>query len=269
MNRSVFRAAVAILLAGLAHLAQAQDMELAQLFSQHEATGTLLIQSVHSGRRMVHGEARARQLFPVASTFKVFNTLIALEEGAIEKADSVMPWDGTRYAFESWNGDQTLASAFKVSCVWCYQMLAQRVGAEKYRQYLGNAGYGELSEPFRLTEFWLDGSLRISAEGQVDFLRKVVERRLPFRPATYDALKEVMRVGDIPTARLYAKTGWAARQSPQIGWYVGFVETPTDVWLFALNMDVRGPEDLQLRQKLVLDALTLKGVLPRSSGEKI
>lgn len=268
MSRPVFRTAMIIILWGLAHLAQAQDAELAQLFKRHDATGTLLIQSINSGQRLVHDPDRSKALYPVASTFKVFNTLIALEEGVIGHAHSVIPWDGQRHAFETWNGDQTLASAFKVSCVWCYQELAQRIGVDKYRQYLDTAGYGELGGTFRLTEFWLDGSLRISAEGQVDFLRKVVERRLPFSPASYDALKAIMRVGDIPEVRLYAKTGWAARHSPQIGWYVGYVETSTDVWLFALNMDIQGQEDLPLRQKLVLDALALKGMLPGDGGER-
>jgi beta-lactamase class D len=259
---------MAIILLGLAHLAQAEDADLAQLFKREGVSGTLLIQSIRSGQRLVHDDARAGKLFPVASTFKVFNTLIALEEGAIENADSAIPWDGQHHAFESWNRDQTLMSAFKASCVWCYQALARRVGTTKYKDYLSQAGYGELQEPFELTEFWLDGSLRISAEGQIDFLRKVTERRLPFRNATYDTLKQIMLAGENSSSRLYAKTGWATRHSPQIGWYVGYVETTDDIWLFALNMNIRNQSDLPFRQKLVLEALTQKGILTNASLEQ-
>ncbi|WP_200389711.1 hypothetical protein [Thiocapsa imhoffii] len=49
---------------------------------------------------------------------------------------------------------------------------------------------------------------------------------------------------DADLAVLFAKTGWAARATPQIGWSVGYVETPEDTWIFALNMDTRSAADL-------------------------
>ena len=39
---------------------------------------------------------------------------------------------------------------------------------------------------------------------------------------------------------LRAKTGWQARVEPQIGWWVGWVETPTGAVIFALNIDLPG-----------------------------
>jgi beta-lactamase class D len=282
MMPSLINAFMVLLLLAQAHPAQAQlqqthllqtdparteDAILADLFEKTGVSGTLLITSVRSGRSMVHDESRAARLFPVASTFKIFNTLIALEEGVIEHADSPIPWDGQHHEFESWNRDQTLESAFKVSCVWCYKDLARRIGMDKYSDYLQKTGYGQLQQPFKLTEFWLDGSLRISAKDQVEFLRQVVERRLPFRQSSYDTLKRVMdSSGEAPG--LHAKTGWAIRNSPQIGWYVGYLETSDDVWLFALNMDIRTPSDLPLRQRLVQDALARKGLLTQRPSEK-
>jgi beta-lactamase class D len=37
---------------------------------------------------------------------------------------------------------------------------------------------------------------------------------------------------------------------PQTGWYVGYLETAQDVWLFATNIDIRNQDDLPLRQQL-------------------
>ena len=42
-----------------------------------------------------------------------------------------------------------------------------------------------------------------------------------------------------PDFSIYGKTGWAASAEPQVGWYVGYLETHDDVWFFALNMDIR------------------------------
>lgn len=222
----------------------------------------MLIESAKTGQRFVHNDARSKQAFTAASTFKVLNTLIALEEGVIAGAESTIRWDGTRYEIADWNHDQTLESAFKVSCVWCYQELARRVGAVKYPAYLRQAQYGQLHEPFDGTQFWLDGSLTINAEQQVAFLKQVVERRLPYQASSYDTLKSIMLADTTLRYRLYAKTGWATRSIPSVGWYVGYVEVAGDTWLFALNLDTRNATDLPLRKQIALDALRTKSILP-------
>jgi beta-lactamase class D len=60
---------------------------------------------------------------------------------------------------------------------------------------------------------------------------------------------------------LWAKSGWATKVKPQVGWYVGYVETPTDVWLFALNIETRNDKELPLRMKLSREALKAKGII--------
>ena len=59
--------------------------------------------------------------------------------------------------------------------------------------------------------------------------------------------------------RLYAKTGWATRITPSVGWYVGYVEAQDDVWLFALNLATRDANDLPLRTQIAKDALKAIG----------
>jgi beta-lactamase class D len=241
--------------------AVAEDQVLAGLFSQHGMNGTIVISSLHNEKTFIYNEHRANQKFSTASTFKILNTLISLEEKAISGKDDVLKWDGHIYDFPDWNHDQTLESAFKISCVWCFQELARRVGAEKYRNYLRESAYGELREPFVETTFWLDGSLKISAIEQVDFLKKVYLRALPFNASSYETLRQIMLVEKTPAYTMWAKTGWATRVKPQVGWYVGYVETPKEVWFFATNIEIRDEKDLPLRQKLTRAALQAKGVI--------
>lgn len=239
----------------------AEDQTIAKLFSQEGVVGAIVISSLHNGKTFIHNDPRAKQRFSAASTFKILNTLISLEEKVIYGKDDVLKWDGHIYNFSDWNRDQTLESAFKVSCVWCFQEFARRVGAEKYRNYLRTSVYGELREPFEETTFWLDDSLQISAIEQVAFLKKVHLRTLPFSASSYETLRQIMLVEQTPTFTLWAKTGWAARVKPQVGWYVGYVETPKDVWFFATNIEIRNEKDLPLRQKLTKEALQAKGVI--------
>lgn len=240
----------------------AEDAQIARLLADQQISGTLVISALHSGKTYIHDNTRAAQRFTAASTFKIPNSLIALQLGLVNGPNAPFKWDGTRYSIANWNQDQTLASAFRVSCVWCYQQLARQIGKAAYREWLTRIGYGALREPFALTTFWLDGSLTISALEQVAFLKQVYRRQLPFSPASYDTLREIMRSEQNTNFTLYAKTGLAADSLPKIGWYVGFVETAQDVWFFATNLDITADAQLPLRLQLTREALQAKGVIP-------
>jgi len=176
----------------------------------------------------------------------------------------VIKWDGVDRGMAAWNRDQTLEHAFKSTCIWYYQELAQRIGIEKYGEYLAQMSYGNATPGPELTTFWLEGNLRISAFEQIDFLRKLYRRELPFRPAVYDTVGKLMTIKVTPAYTLRAKTGWVGwdkRITPQIGWYVGYVETRGTVWFFASNIIIKQPDDVKLREQIVMEALKLKGIL--------
>lgn len=261
MNENMRNRLIPFLIVFLPAFANAEDLAISNLFSQKVVYGTVVITSLKSGHTFVHNDARAKQRFSPASTFKLMNTLIAVEEGAIASPSDIFKWDGHIYAIPSWNHDQTLESAFRVSCVWCYQELARRISAERYVFYLKKSGYGVLKSKFSTTTFWLDGSLRISALEQTNFLKEIVQHQLPFNQRAYETLQQIMLVTKTPTYSLWAKTGWAAMVKPQVGWYVGYIETSKDTWLFSLNMDLDNENILSLRQELVLDALRSKGII--------
>ncbi|NTW57116.1 MAG: class D beta-lactamase [Chlorobiaceae bacterium] len=250
-----------IFLHSISFAAYAEDRELDSLFTASGIDGSMVISSLKTGKLFIGDEKRAGRKVSPASTFKIFNTLIALRERAVTENDNLLKWDGHKYDFPDWNRDQTLESAFRVSCVWYYQELARRIGEEKYRRYLKDAGYGELREPFDAVSFWLDGSLLISPFGQVDFLKKVYERKLPFSKEAYDKLAKIMVSESGPGYTIRAKTGWAGRMEPQAGWFVGYVETENEVSFFALVIDIRSESDLPLRKGLAIEALKLKGII--------
>jgi len=258
LMRPIFTLLIAIV---FATQGQAEDAEIASLFSEAGVEGTIVIVTLDGSQSYVHNETRAERRFPSASTFKILNTLIALEEGMLSGLDEVISWDGRVHDFPNWNQDHTIKSAYAVSCVWCYQELARRIGGDHYRTHLARAGYGRLQEPFDDTTFWLDGSLTISAREQVGFLRQVVLRTLPYASSSYAGLREVMLMEQGEDYSLRAKTGWAARSTPQIGWYVGYIEKPGATWIFAMNIDMRGIADLPLRQALTRASLKAKGII--------
>jgi beta-lactamase class D len=231
-----------------------------QVFKNHQLQGTLVLHALKQNTTVTYNPARAQQAFASASTFKILHTLIALQENVIHK-DDIIAWDGTIYDIKTWNQDQSLKSAFNVSCVWCYQEFAKKISPQTYQFYIANTKFGHLITPFPQTTFWLDGSLSISALEQIDFLKALYHHQFKFNEAHYQTLADIMLVEQTDNYRLYAKTGWAVRGMPKIGWYVGYVETAQDTWFFAFNADINEAEDLALRQLITKTVLQQEHII--------
>ncbi|MCI5139195.1 MAG: class D beta-lactamase, partial [Candidatus Electrothrix sp. AR1] len=164
--------------------------------------------------------------------------------------------------WSSWNRDQSLETAFPISCVWFYQELAKRVGNSKYLSHLDTLDYGNMRTGPDVTTFWLEGDLKISAREQIDFLKKLYKNQLPYEGKYLETLKRIMVVDKTPQYVIRAKTGWAMRIKHQIGWYVGYVETSGQVWFFATNIDIESKIDATYRKEITMEALTLEGIIP-------
>ena len=122
-------------------------------------------------------EGRARTGYLPGSTFKIPHALIALETGVVADVDKeVIRWDGVVREIEEWNRDHTLRTAMRYSVVPVFQQIANRIGAERMKQFVDAFDYGNRDIGGALDRFWLDGALRISALEQIEFLQALLSR---------------------------------------------------------------------------------------------
>ena len=235
-------------------------MSISKIFAAEGITGTLIVVSSDNERLYVHDRKRAETRFSPASTFKIINTLIGLETGVVTSRNSQFKWDGTDRGLSTWNKDQTLETAFKVSCVWCYQELARAVGSDTYSSELSRIGYGNGRVGNHVDQFWLNGDLQVSAAEQVGILRSIHDYSIGFHRATVDELKAIMLEEQSGDYALYAKTGWTGAKL-HVGWYVGYVETADETWFFAMNMRMGSADQAPLRKDLTIRSLRALGIL--------
>ena len=202
-------------------------------------SGAFVLYDLNNDRYTRHApEQCAERLLP-ASTFKILNSLIGLETGLIPDENYVIRWDGTPYPNSSWNQDHTLKTAFQNSVVWYYQELARRVGRGKMQYYVDAADYGNKDISGKIDSFWLDGGLRISADEQVEFLKRLYLGELPFSQRSIKIVKEILVLEDTGTYRLSGKTGAGQMGALNVGWFVGYVEEQGNAYFFAAN--IKGP----------------------------
>ncbi|MBM3462944.1 MAG: hypothetical protein FJX76_12655, partial [Armatimonadetes bacterium] len=112
--------------------AVAEEPDLGRFFKGADATFVLR----GPDRDVRWNPKRAAVGYIPASTFKIPNTVIALDTGVVDGADFYLPWDGARDPREdfwpdTWAGAQTLKSAFRETVVCFYQELARRIGPER------------------------------------------------------------------------------------------------------------------------------------------
>lgn len=219
-------------------MAQGMDLWFDDIFKSEQTTGTLVVESLGQGKSWVHNEARAAQPKTPASTFKIPNSLFALEAGAVADVDEMVPWDGKKWRIKAWNKPHSLRSGIIVSSVPTYKELARRIGLSQMTSFVAQADYGNQSIGKEVDKFWLEGPLAISAYEQIEFLKRLHARDLPFAQDNLEATIDILEVDRGDNWVLRAKTGWAINTKPAIGWYVGWLEMPDDTYMFAVNIDM-------------------------------
>lgn len=237
---------------------------LAKRFSNDGTAGTFVGYLTNDYLIVASDATRSGEAFLPASTFKVPNSLIALETGVVADPDKdVLKWDGVTRSFEAWNHDHTLRSAIAASVVPVYQDIARRVGPERMQRYLELFEYGNHNIGGGIDQFWLTGDLRIDPMQQIDFIDRLRRRVLPISKRSQDLVADILPVTKVGDATIRAKTGLlgAERGVPSLGWLVGWAEKGDKQTVFALNLDIREPRHAASRMTLAQQCLTDIGAL--------
>lgn len=150
-----------------------------EIFKEYNIEGTIVIKALNKNIQYIYNEQRAKKALLPASTFKIPNSLIILNEKLLKDENEIIKWDNKKRFLEVWNKDQTLKTAFKYSCVWCYQKYSKEISIDKYKYYLKQFNYGNKKVGNSSYNFWLQGDIKISALEQIEFLKNLYLENLP------------------------------------------------------------------------------------------
>ena len=213
----------------------------AKHFEQYQVRGSIVIYDLNNDRTIISDENWPGKRFSPASTFKIFNSLVALETGVIPDTSYVIPWDSIKRGnFAAWNRSNSLKSAFKHSVVWYYQEVARRIGEERMKKYITMNHYGNEDIGASIDGFWLSdrgGQLRISQLEQIELLKKLYHGGLKFSKRSQDLVKQIMLMEANENYKLYAKTGMSSENGLWYGWYVGWFDVGDNVYFFATHIE--------------------------------
>lgn len=204
-----------------------------------------------SGNYLIYNQDEINLRFSPCSTFKIVSTLAAFEFNVVIPSQSVIEWDGTEWPFDSWNRDLTITEAFQSSCVWYYRKLTDQIGKENMTNFIETIDYGNcdisqwdgsgFNENSPVDGFWLESSLLISPQEQVDLMYRIFEGKTDIDENNISEVKKMMyKENNDSTTKVYGKTG-----SGKGGWFVGFFELDGNITYFAVHLseqeNVNGP----------------------------
>lgn len=234
-----------------------EDKSLEKYFNEKNLTGCFAMFDNGTGKFTTYNMDRYRDsAYLPCSTFKIINSLVGIETGRVKDSSAVIKWDGITRKVPEWNQDLSMQQAFTASAVPWFQELARRIGKDTMQFWLDTLGYGSLRTKYQIKEnldtFWLDNTLRVTADEQLGLVKKLYFGQLPFQPRTQRIVKNMMKREENANYTLSYKTGWGTTdRNHALGWLIGWIEENNHPYFFVLQVESADPEydmsDVRLR----------------------
>ena len=219
------------------------------LVSSSTASASSCFLATKNGKVIAEQGAGCKMRYAPNSTFKIPLALMVYD-AAILKNETHPEWpfkEGYDDFLATWKVPHNPKTWMRDSCVWYSQVLTQKLGMDKFQDYVTKFDYGNMDifgdkgKNNGLTHSWLSSSLAISPEEQIMFLQKLLDNKLPVSTKAHEMTKKIMFKEELLGGwKLYGKTGNGKqldkngiKTDRQHGWFVGWIEKDGDAIIFA------------------------------------
>ncbi len=221
-----------------------EDKSLGKYFDAQKVEGCFGMFDNGQGNFTIYNLPRFRDsAYTPASTFKIVNALVGIQLGRVQDSATVIPWDGINRSNQEWNQDLTMARALRVSSVPWFQELARRIGKDTMQKWLDTLGYGAVTEKGRavinkIDSFWLDNSVKVTADEQLGLIKRLYFQQLPFHNRTQLIVRNMLVQEDNSNYTMGYKTGLGYTETGHmLGWVVGWIEENRHPYFFVLQVE--------------------------------
>lgn len=197
---------------------------------------------------------------PPNSTFKIAISLMGYDDGILlDETHPELPFkDGYTEVLEAWKQPQNPSSWMKTSCVWYSQVVVEKLGLNKFSDYVSKLNYGnkdvsgDKGKNNALTSSWISSSLRVSPTEQIEFLQKLINDELPVSKKSQEMTKNILFVGELSNGwKIYGKTGTGnlvnvdgiSHKDLQFGWFVGWLSKGNRTITFVNYLEDKEKQD--------------------------
>nr|AUT31203.1 beta-lactamase OXA-160 [cloning vector pBAD-kan-BlaP-OXA-160] len=240
---------------------QQHEKAIKSYFDEAQTQGVIIIKEGKNLSTYGNALARANKEYVPASTFKMLNALIGLENHKAT-TNEIFKWDGKKRTYPMWEKDMTLGEAMALSAVPVYQELARRTGLELMQKEVKRVNFGNTNIGTQVDNFWLVGPLKITPVQEVNFADDLAHNRLPFKLETQEEVKKMLLIKEVNGSKIYAKSGWGMGVTSQVGWLTGWVEQANGKKIpFSLNLEMKEGMSGSIRNEITYKSLENLGII--------
>jgi beta-lactamase class D len=208
-----------------------------QILDSAIVVGSILVFDLHANTAYSNDFNRCDIGYLPASTFKIPNSIIALETDVVEDDSTLFEWKGEKRRLQVWEQDLIFMDAFQYSCVPCYQEIARKIGVERMKEYLTKLNYGNMVfDSTTIDLFWLEGESTITMNQQLEFICRFYNSELPISEKTHEIMERLLLIESNDSWTFSGKTGWSVRNGNNVGWFVGYLEKGNKVYFVVTNI---------------------------------
>ena len=210
------------------------DDSLEKYFKENNVTGTFGMFDNGTGEFTIYNMPRFRDsAYLPASTFDIVNAVVGIETGRAQDSSFVIPADGKSLS---------MMQAFTQSSAPVFRELARRIGKDTMQHWLDTLGYASSQQKpvikDNLDTFWLDNTVKVTADEQLGLVKKLYFTQLPFQPRSQRMVKNMMtREENANYILCYATGRGTSDKGREIGWNIGWIEENRHPYFFVLQIE--------------------------------
>lgn len=166
-------------------------------------------------------ERCSKRMIP-GGEFDIFSAMAALSSNvALNEQFKLAIKDSSKQTTDT----LTLTEAFKQENNAYFSQLSQVVGSQKMKQYLDTVQYGNRKTGNDLTTFFNDGTLLVTPDEMVGFMKRLYHGELPsFDQRSIRLVRDMMLQESKPNLKRYYRYATIQTKDTTMHWLIGFVE---------------------------------------------
>ncbi len=239
------------------------DSKLNTYFEQQKLSGSFGMFDNGAGQFFVHHLDRFKDsAYQPGFTFSILSSLIAIETGRIRDEKVMLPLIAASSSdtSQSANAECNMIQAFKQHTNEYFHVVNNAIGKDTMQHWLDTLGYGSLVNKYKiidLQKFWMDNSLKVTADEQLGLMKKLYFKQLPFQQRCQTIVKEQLsQEANSNYSISYINSNSIAANNKYYNWIAGWIEENKHPYFFVLHTDANTAANLsESSKKLLYDIL--------------
>ena len=206
-------------------------------FKSRGVKGGIVIQNESGSYFAASDEFEGHKSSPPSSLYLMFSYLMVMDH-FIGNEQQQLKWDGVSRSFfnqkrDSWNKDSDLNQAFLNKNDWYFQEYLSKINKEQIVMRLKEIGFTNAQWNNEIPYYWQFGGLMVTPEQNISFIKKLVNKQLPFSIAAQEQLLNLLKISEQKGMKLFGMEGYTIYMGERVEWFVGYFEKESKRYYFS------------------------------------